>query len=48
MEKVTLYDPEKDIVVDINVSPDDFLRAQQGKLYIFEYYETLTYLTFVE
>ncbi|XP_071648623.1 uncharacterized protein [Temnothorax longispinosus] len=29
MEKVSLYDPEKDIVVDINLSPEDFLRAQQ-------------------
>lgn len=31
MEKVSLYDPEKDIVIDINLSSEDVLRAQQGK-----------------
>ncbi|XP_036146674.1 uncharacterized protein LOC114254116 [Monomorium pharaonis] len=29
MEKVSLYDSEKDIAVDVNLSPEDFLRAQQ-------------------
>jgi len=29
MEKVSLYDPERDIVVDINLSPEDLLRVQQ-------------------
>ncbi|XP_012217563.1 uncharacterized protein [Linepithema humile] len=29
MEKVSLYDPEKDIVIDINLSSEDVLRAQQ-------------------
>ncbi|KYQ53485.1 hypothetical protein ALC60_07408 [Trachymyrmex zeteki] len=28
MEKVSLYDPERDIVVDVTLSPEDILRAQ--------------------
>lgn len=31
MEKVSLYDPERDIVVDIYLSSEDILRAQRGK-----------------
>ncbi|KYN09834.1 hypothetical protein ALC57_18043 [Trachymyrmex cornetzi] len=28
MEKVSLYDPERDIIVDVTFSPEDILRAQ--------------------
>lgn len=33
MEKVSLYDPERDVVVDIRLSPEKFLRAQTGVIY---------------